>query len=89
MKDIKSSPPNPLFFVINLLLCIIGTLTILWFAFGVEQQHSKAQILFDWMLQRSTFIIIGLVVLMILILAGSYIGMKWLKDSQLKDANSK
>jgi hypothetical protein len=73
------NPKNSPFFIINSLLCIAGTLVILWFAFGVEQQNSSAQKLFEWMLARSTPIIVGLGALMILILVGSYIGVKKLK----------
>ena len=80
MKNLEPNPPNRPFFVINVLLCITGTLIILWFAFGVEQQNSQAQMLFEWMLKRSTLIIVGLVVFMILILVGSYVAMKRFKN---------
>ena len=71
-----ANPPNNSFFNINLLLCILGTQVILWFAFGVEKQNSQAQRLFEWMLARSTAIIVGLVVLMVLVLVGSYLGVR-------------
>lgn len=82
MKDIKPSQPNQPFFIINLALCVTGTFVILWFAFGVEQQNSQAQILFEWMLKYSTFIIVSLAAFMALILAGSYFGMKRIKGTQ-------
>lgn len=72
----SESPPqkNSRFFVINLLICILGTLVILWFAFGVEKQNSPAQRIFEWMLGHSQAIIVILAGLIVLVLALPFIG---------------
>ena len=78
----ENSPPNlkqTLLYILNLTLSVAGTLVILWFAFGVEEKDSRAQVLFEGMLKHSTPIIIGLVGLMILLLVGSYFGMRSFK----------
>ena len=82
MENPQSQLKRNLLYILNLTLSIAGTLVILWFAFGVEQQNSKAQVLFEWMLKRSTVIIAGLAILMVLLLAGSYVAMKRFKDPQ-------
>lgn len=82
MENLQSNFKKNFLYILNLTLSIAGTLVILWFAFGVEQQNSKAQVLFEWMLKRSTVIIAGLAILMVLLLAGSYVAMKRFKDPQ-------
>ena len=82
MENSQSNFKKIFLYILNLTLSIAGTLVILWFAFGVEQQNSKAQVLFEWMLKRSTVIIAGLAILMVLLLAGSYVAMKRVKDPQ-------
>ena len=83
-----SPAQKPPFYLLNLISCIAGVLLILWFAFGVEKQNSSAQTVFEWMLRHSTLIIITLFGLMVVILIGSYFGMKALgsaKNSQRED----
>ena len=75
---------KPPFYFLNLVSCVLGVLIILWFALGVEEQNSRAQTIFEWLLKRSTPIVAGLIGLMILILVGSYVGGKSLKDSAPK-----
>ena len=75
-----NAPPRP-FFIINSILCIAGTIGILWFAVGVERQNSRAQIIFEEMLKHSLSIVAGLIGLIILILAGSFWGAKSSKKS--------
>lgn len=70
---------NSLFFILNLILCVAGTLVILWFAIGVEQKNSRAQILFEWMLDHSTPIVAGGIMLMVMISVIAYCGIKLLK----------
>ena len=79
MENSQPNPKNTPLFILNLTLCILGTLLILWFAIGVEQQNSRAQKVFEAMLKHSTSIIVGLIVFMVLLLVGSYFGMKRLK----------
>jgi hypothetical protein len=73
MQTDSSKPP---FYFLNLISCVAGVLVILWFALGVEKQNSSAQVVFEWMLSHSTPIIAAMIGLMILILIGSYFGIK-------------
>jgi len=79
--EANSGQKNPAFFI-NLFICIVGTLVILWFAFGVERKDSPAQKIFVSMLQHSGAIIAALAGSMVLILIVSYMGMKRLKDKE-------
>lgn len=79
MENSPSNRNKTLLYILNLTLSIVGTLVILWFAFGVEQKNSRVQIIFEGLLKHSTPIIIGLIGLMVLLLVGSYLGMKSLK----------
>ena len=82
MPPDSSKPP---FYLLNIVCCTSGVLLILWFAFGVEKQNSSAQVIFEWLLRHSTPIIVAMIALMVLILIGSYFGMKAMKRSQRDD----
>jgi len=77
-----SNPKSQPLFILNLVLCVTGTLAILWFAIGVEQKNSRAQIIFEWMLDHSTPIVVGGILLMVLIAVVTYFGVKSLKKKE-------
>ena len=82
MSTKDPGPQHPPFFMINLVSCVLGVLVILWFAFGVEEQNSRAQMIFEWMLKHSTPIITLMIGLMVFILVWSFWGVKSLKDRE-------